>query len=60
MISKVSTKTSAIPRAVASPSRWADCTKLSGKLIVMLTVIRSNMFCSNYSNLPEVWMFSIT
>ncbi|MFM6082373.1 MAG: hypothetical protein ACKPCI_28305, partial [Dolichospermum sp.] len=53
-ISRVSSKTSDISRAVASPRRWIEAAKLSGKLIVMGIVIENTMVDYN-SSLDDVW-----
>ncbi|MFM6082591.1 MAG: hypothetical protein ACKPCI_29445, partial [Dolichospermum sp.] len=53
-ISRVSSKTSGISRAVASPRRWIEAAKLSGKLIVMGIVVENTMVDYN-SSLDDVW-----
>ncbi|BAZ84286.1 hypothetical protein NIES806_04720 [Dolichospermum compactum NIES-806] len=53
-ISRVSSKTSDISRAVASPRRSTEAAKLSGKLIVMGIVIENKMLYYNYSLDDEI------
>ncbi|MDK2410549.1 MULTISPECIES: hypothetical protein [Aphanizomenonaceae] len=48
-ISRVSSKTSDISHAVASPRRWTEAAKLSGKLIIMGIVIENKILYYKYS-----------